>query len=239
MAVVVLIFLGAMASQGGYPLIYEFSLLINVTALLFLTYLVFVKSTDKVLKNTTAVVAVVALIPSLIQGWSYWRGTTAQYSLSANMQNVVYANNAECFPNNGTLTIAGNPEASENIIQCRHTQDGKSLTYSFMPPQQLGERDVRIAGVGGTFGIDQDPHNDKMPGATVTWTVSYAGNTICRVNVHSGQSGQRCKSSGDLPFVNNQPLVISQVANFGAGHGGQTLYAGIIDPVLVLQEHES
>lgn len=239
MGIFALIFISMLASGGGYPVIYEISLLANLFGFLFLCYLVFRRSNDFLLEFATAVVTAVAVVPSLIQGWSYWQGTTLRYSLSANMHPVPYPGNAECFPNDGTLMIAGSPEASDNIVQCRHTQSGKRLAYSFTPPEQLGERNVDITGVGGVFGIDQDPQNSKMPGATVDWTVSYMGHTICRIDAHWGQSGQHCESNVNLPFDNGQRLVVTQVANFGTGHSGQELYAGIIDPVLLLNVRKS
>jgi hypothetical protein len=236
--IALLAFIIVLAVNGGYPLIYELSLILEVTGLILLIALVFKKSHSNTLRTATAVVTAVALAPSLIQGWRYWQGSTLHYPLTPHVQDTKYSYNAECFANNGTLTIKGYPEATGNVVQCRHTQTGIALTYSVMPPLQLGEHDVRIAGLDGTFGIDQDPQNPMMPNANVIWTVVYAGHTICTIDVHWGQAGKPCESNGEVPFAPNEPLVISQVANFGLKHNGQVLYAGIINPELLLKEHE-
>jgi hypothetical protein len=225
-----LIFIVLVATGAGFSGMYQFALAVNIIGLGFLVYLVVTTSDDIFVKLTTAAVTALVLIPSFIQAVAYSRGTAVRYPF----QNITYSS-PECFVNDGTLSLAGQ-EASQNVVQCRYTQDhdGKSFTYSFMPPQQLGEHDVTITGMDGTFGIDEDPANPYIPNATAILTVSYGNHTICRIAVRWGHPGH-CDSSGDLQFVNNQPLVVSQVANFGAKYKGGQLFAGIIDPQLVRQ----
>lgn len=229
-----LIFILLAATGAGFSGMYQFALAVNIISLGFLVYLVLTMSDDLFVKLTTAAVTALVLIPSFIQAVAYSRGTTVRYPF----QNITYSS-PECFANDGTLTLAGQ-ESPQNVVQCSYTQehDGKSFTYSFIPPQQLGERNVTITGMDGTFGIDEDPTNPYMPNATAILTVSYGDHTICRIEVSWGHP-EHCDSSGDLQFVNNQPLVISEVANFGPKHKGHQLFAGIIDPQLVLKERES
>ena len=174
----------------------------------------------------------VAFLPTVYQQWNYLYGTTINYSLPSRISEVVASNGSKCFSGDGTLMI-GN-QVSSDVVQCYHTDKGR-LLYFFSLPVDVGGA-LQIVGIKGTFGIDQQ--NVNLPNATVTWQILYNGDLICNVTAHWRQPGH-CTNVPDTPVVQDKMLAIEQTANDGTGNTRQSLFAGIIDPVLVLRDYRS
>jgi hypothetical protein len=173
------------------------------------------------------VLSFAAFLPTLYQQWNYLGGTRIPYSLSSKITAPV---RGECFNGGGTLTI-GN-QVSTDVVQCHHT-DTTTLYYSFALPVDVGGA-LRIVGLEGTFGIDQE--NANLPNATATWQVFYNGDVICSVTVHWHHPGH-CVNVPNTVVVQDKLLIIKQEANSGAGDTRQSLFAGIISPVLILKDY--
>lgn len=209
-----------------------YKLTVFASGLFIITVLVLLlkKKTRKLFWSVLGVIlSFFAFLPTLYQQWNYLSGTTISYWLPSKITN---SSSSVCFSGGGTLTIRH--RVSTDVVQCHHT-DTRTLYYSFLLPVDEGGT-LQIIGFRGTFGIDQE--NVNFPRAVAVWQIYYNGDVICSVTAHWRRPGH-CTNVPDTAVVEGDLLIIKQTVNGRTADASESLFAGIIDPVLVLKEYQS